>query len=158
MSKFLLETTAARSRIMSAIRGHGNASTEKRMIRILRENGISGWRRNQKLPGSPDFTFWTERVALFVDGCFWHGCPRCYREPRQNTEFWREKMARNAARDKKVSRQLRRTGWSVLRFWEHALRDEDLVASRIKKALLRRQAELADSQQAALRVAPRERP
>lgn len=158
MGKFLLETTVTRSRIMSAIRGHGNASTEKRMIRILRENGISGWRRNQKLPGSPDFAFRAERVALFVDGCFWHGCPRCYREPKQNTEFWREKIARNAARDKRVSRQLRRTGWSVLRFWEHALRDEDLVASRIKKALLRRQAELPDSPQAALRAAPRERP
>ena len=142
MGKFLLETTATRSRIMSAIRGQGNASTEKRMATILRRHGLSGWRRHQKLSGSPDFAFLAERLALFVDGCFWHGCPRCYREPKQNTEFWREKIARNVTRDKRVARQLRRQGWGVLRFWEHALKNEDRVASRVGRALLRKRARL----------------
>lgn len=135
MGKFALETTPERSRIMSAIRGWGNASTEQRMARILRSHGLSGWRRHTNLPGSPDFSFQAERVVIFVDGCFWHGCPRCYREPKTNVEYWREKIARNVARDRRTARLLRRSGWKVLRFWEHTLNNEEAVAARVRRAL-----------------------
>src|SRR5690606_13552377 len=71
--------TPARSRIMRSIRGKGNATTELRMVAILRRERLAGWRRHLDLPGRPDFAWPSERVALFVDGCFWHGCPHCYR-------------------------------------------------------------------------------
>lgn len=138
MSNFTLPTTPQRSRIMAAIRGKGNITTERRMVRILRQNRLTGWRRNSNLPGHPDFVFTGRRVAIFVDGCFWHGCPKCYREPRQNRPYWKEKIARNIARDRKVSRQLRLLGWSVLRFWEHSLINSDMVVARIRRALARR--------------------
>ena len=137
MGKFSLTTTPERSRIMSSIRGRGNASTERRMMDILRRHRLSGWRRHLNLPGSPDFTFKTERVAIFVDGCFWHGCPRCYREPQTNVNYWREKIARNIARDRKAARLLRLSGWKVLRFWEHSLKNEEAVATRVRRALAR---------------------
>jgi len=69
----------------------------------------------------PDFVFRAQRVAVFVDGCFWHGCPRHATRPKQNRKFWDAKIARNRARDRKVSRTLRAAGWSVLRIWECAL-------------------------------------
>ena len=69
----------------------------------------------------PDFVFRSERVAVFVDGCFWHGCPRHATRPVGNRKFWDAKLARNKARDREVSRALRRAGWTVLRIWECAL-------------------------------------
>ena len=120
---------------MSAIRSRGNATTEKRMIKILREYGIFGWRRQADLLGRPDFVFLDNRLAIFVDGCYWHGCPRCYRAPDDNANYWSEKVARNRARDQSVTRKLRLSGWRVLRFWEHSLRAEDTVAHRIMRAL-----------------------
>ncbi len=135
MSDFTFSTTPQRSRIMAAIRSKGNITTERRMAQILRQNRLSGWRRHANLPGHPDFVFTAYKVAIFVDGCFWHGCPKCYRRPRQNRPYWQEKIARNIARDRKVSRLLRSLGWSVLRFWEHTLKDSDMVAARIRRAL-----------------------
>ena len=121
-----------RSLVMSGIRSRGNRSTEMRLISLLRENGISGWRRGYPLVGKPDFVFPKVKQAVFVDGCFWHGCPAHYREPRGNAAFWREKIARNRQRDKSVGRELRRRGWKVLRIWEHELRNPQ---SRSKAAL-----------------------
>lgn len=111
-----------RSEVMSRIRGRGNASTELRLIALMREHGIKGWRRNWPLPGRPDFVFPKRRVAVFVDGCFWHRCPKCYRAPATNAEFWEAKTLRNAARDREVARELRRRGWRVIRIREHELR------------------------------------
>lgn len=138
MGAFTLPTTSQRSRIMAAIRGKGNASTEQRMVFILRRHHLAGWRRHVKLPGSPDFVFQASRIAIFVDGCFWHGCPRCYREPRQNKAYWKDKIAKNITRDRRNSRQLRALGWSVLRFWEHTLKNDKVVASRIRRSLEKR--------------------
>lgn len=81
-----------RSEVMSLIRSRGNKETELRLIAIFREHGITGWRRNQALFGKPDFTFRRERVVVFVDGCFWHGCPKCYKRPKSNRKFWDPKM------------------------------------------------------------------
>ena len=142
----LQKPNAARSRIMSAIRGRGNKTTEEVVARLLRQSKHSGWRRHAPLPGRPDFAFRQERVAIFVDGCFWHGCPRCYKEPRRNTNFWREKIERNKARDREARRKLNRIGWSVIRIWEHSLLDESGVKRRISKALSRAEIEHAFTQ------------
>jgi len=72
--------------------------------------------------GRPDFVFPASRVALFVDGCFWHGCPKHYTKPKNNRAFWKRKLDANHARDRQVNRELRRKGWRVLRIWEHDLR------------------------------------
>src|SRR5688572_13055237 len=93
-------TRRQRSRTMSRIRSVGNASTELRFLSLMRSAGLSGWRRNINLPGRPDVTFVRERVAVFLDGCFWHGCPRCYAEPKSNIKYWMRKIAGNVARDK----------------------------------------------------------
>jgi DNA mismatch endonuclease, patch repair protein len=109
---------------MSRIRGRGNKATELALMKLFRQHSISGWRRQQPVFGKPDFIFKRERLALFVDGCFWHGCPRCYCRPKSNRKFWDAKIARNRERDRKVSRELRRLGWRVIRIWEHDLAEK----------------------------------
>jgi DNA mismatch endonuclease, patch repair protein len=113
-----------RSHNMASIRSKGNATTEGVFLHILRMARISGWRRHYKLAGKPDFVFPLQRLAIFIDGCFWHGCPQCYRLPDDNRPYWREKVQTNRARDKRNARSLRTKGWKVLRFWEHSLRAE----------------------------------
>lgn len=115
-------TAKKRSAVMSRIRGSKNQSTEETFVRLLRVHRISGWRRGSKVLGRPDLIFRRERVAVFLDGCFWHGCPKHYREPGSNVAFWRSKIARNRSRDRKVTASLRKLGWKVVRFWEHDLR------------------------------------
>jgi len=112
----------SRSYCMSRIRGSGNRETELRMMELLRANHITGWRRRWPLLGLPDFVFLASRVALFVDGCFWHGCPKHYIKPKNNRAFWKRKLDANRARDRQVNRELRRKGWRVVRIWEHDLR------------------------------------
>jgi len=164
---------------MSRIRGRGNRDTELALAKLLRKCGITGWRRQQKLriegkkrragPAVPaniqiDFVFPKQRVAVFVDGCFWHGCPK-HSNPvkwvkkssmpggvsRRDAEtrrtgklFWREKMAANIARDRFVNRELRKRGWKVVRIWEHELGQGESqksearsqkVAARIRRLL-----------------------
>src|SRR5580700_10150015 len=104
---------AKRSKVMAAIRSQGNKDTELKLVSILRVARITGWRRHKPLLGQPDFVFGRERVALFVDGCFWHGCPKHGRQPGSNTKYWREKLARNKSRDRRVSRELNKAGWTV---------------------------------------------
>lgn len=131
-------TAAKRSAVMSAIRGKGNKATELRMMALLRAHGITGWRRNVRLFGKPDFVFRRERVVVFVDGCFWHGCPRHAKMPASNRAFWKAKLARNQSRDREVTRALRRAGWRVLRVWECDLARKEFgrrLARRILRAL-----------------------
>jgi DNA mismatch endonuclease (patch repair protein) len=90
-------------------------------MELFRQHGITGWRRNQKVFGKPDFIFRQARLALFVDGCFWHGCGRHCKIPVGNRAFWEKKFAANKARDRRVNRELRKLGWRVLRVWEHDL-------------------------------------
>lgn len=107
------------------------------MMALLRAHGLTGWRRHQPLPGRPDFVFRAERVAIFVDGCFWHGCPRHYKAPGTRREFWRQKVETNRARDVRVTRALSRAGWRVLRVWECDLsrKSAPRVVRRIARAL-----------------------
>lgn len=129
-------TTAKRSEVMSRIRSSGNAKTELRLISLFRKNGIVGWRRKQRLCGRPDFVFRKHRIVIFVDGCFWHGCPRCFRRPTSNQAYWDRKIARNRLRDRHVTTALRRSGWTVIRIWEHLLCDgAPSYIRRIKRLL-----------------------
>jgi len=112
-----------RSKTMAAVRSAGNRSTEGALRARLVRAGIRGWRLNgNELPGCPDFVFGKCKLAVFVDGCFWHGCPKCGRLPSSNTQYWVAKVGRNKTRDKRVSAELRREGWHVVRIWEHQLR------------------------------------
>lgn len=123
-----------RSEVMSLIRSRGNRGTELVMVRLLREHGITGWRRHVRITGRrsktslegkaaavkarPDFVFREKRLAVFVDGCFWHGCPRHCRMPKGNRGYWKKKIEGNIERDQRVSSALRRAGWRVMRVWE----------------------------------------
>jgi DNA mismatch endonuclease (patch repair protein) len=129
-----------RSAIMANVKGRGNEATELRLIRILRDHGITGWRRNAQVFGSPDFVFPERRVAVFVDGCFWHGCPIDGDRPATNRAFWNRKISGNMARDRHVNYKLRKEGWSVVRVWQHDLRNPAKVAGRIRRALSTRRA------------------
>ena len=124
-----------RSEVMSRIRGRGNEKTEVRLAKLMRAEGIRGWRRHLPIPGRPDFTFRKQKVAVFVDGCFWHGCPRCFRLPKQNRAFWKAKIEGNRKRDLSVNGRLRRLGWKVIRIRECQLKHSDRVVVRVKKAL-----------------------
>jgi DNA mismatch endonuclease (patch repair protein) len=125
-----------RSRVMASVRSSGNRSTEKRLRAALMRSKIRGWRvQARDLPGIPDFVFEKKQLAVFVDGCFWHGCPRCYRRPHSSRKYWDEKVNLNKIRDGRISAKLRRNGWSVLRIWEHTLSDTKKVVARIKVKL-----------------------
>jgi DNA mismatch endonuclease (patch repair protein) len=146
---------------MSRIRSRGNRSTEEQMVALMRGAGITGWRRQVELSwkatasrfavaGSrgkvrSDFVFRRERVVVFVDGCFWHGCPRHAKRPKQNRTFWDAKIAGNQARDTRLSRGLRKAGWKVLRIWEHSLKKPGTVIARIHRALARSIFPVSDS-------------
>lgn len=87
-------------------------------------SAIRGWKLGHRsgLAGSPDFIFLRARLAVFLDGCFWHGCNRCRSIPATNRTFWKNKIRKNRERDKEVVRKLRAGGWKVIRIWEHELR------------------------------------
>ena len=133
---------ARRSAIMSRIRGMGNKRTDIDVTRLLRKFGIKDWRRYQtikfggishtasdgtifKSQVRPDFVFPKSKAALFIDGCFWHGCPKCYRTPKSRKKFWSAKVLRNKERDRFQTRALRRRGWKVVRIWECRLKKTD---------------------------------
>lgn len=101
---------------MSRIRGKHNATTELKLVSLFRVARVRGWRRNFPLPGKPDFVFPKSKLAVFVDGCFWHGhgCGRNLK-PKCNASLWREKFATNRRRDARVTRALRGAGWQVIR-------------------------------------------
>jgi DNA mismatch endonuclease Vsr len=110
---------------MRAIKASSNVTTELRLRAHLIRNRIMGWKvRTRDVIGCPDFFFPTERIAVFVDGCFWHGCPKCGHMPKTNRPYWRNKLARNKQRDAQVTRTLRLHAIRVLRLWECQLRDK----------------------------------
>lgn len=124
-----------RSRIMAAVKSTGNKVTENSLTTILRRDRLTGWRRHPRVFGNPDFAFNGQRLALFVDGCFWHGCPSHLRMPASNRGYWTKKIARNQTRDRIITRSLRLKGWRVVRIWEHELRNETRVLRRIAGAM-----------------------
>ena len=126
-----------RGELMARVRSIGNKTTEERLASLLRQNKLSGWRRHSRLIGKPDFAWPSRRVAVFVDGCFWHG-HNCGRNltPKTNANAWLKKIRRNKSRDNQTSRLLRREGWSVIRIWECELAKNPMkVLTRIVKAI-----------------------
>jgi DNA mismatch endonuclease, patch repair protein len=124
-----------RSEIMARVKGTGNKATELRLIQIFRKNGLVGWRRNCAVFGRPDFVFPTKRVAIFVDGCFWHCCPMHGEIPTTNRNFWQKKLARNKNRDSLVNRTLKKRGWTIIRLWQHDLQKPERVVRRLSRRL-----------------------
>ena len=109
----------SRGQLMSRVRSTGNETTEGTLASLLRGSVLTGWRRHQPLPGRPDFAWPKAKVAVFVDGCFWHGHD-CGKKlfPKTNTKEWQDKLSRNRARDRRVVTTLTRNGWRVTRVWE----------------------------------------
>ncbi len=133
-------TPAERSARMARVHGSGNRSTEGRAEAALVAASIGGWEKHAKISTSrsrPDFYFPEHRLAVFVDGCFWHACPVCARNwPTNRAEFWRAKIEGNRRRDSRVRRQLRREGYHVMRVWEHELR-RDVWLKRLRTMIRR---------------------
>lgn len=125
-----------RSSLMSRVRSRGNRTTEEKLAILLREKGISGWRRNSRVHGQPDFVWQRYKIAVFVDGCFWHGHNCRNLTPSKNRAAWLQKFSRTKLRDRYITRSLRKTGWNVIRIWECKLnRAPDRIIKRITKAL-----------------------
>src|SRR5262245_21826477 len=101
-------TASQRSFAMRCIRSKGNDSTERKLAHVFRTGKRTGWRRHANVTGRPDFVFRQMRVAVFVDGCFWHGCPNCFRLPKSNVKYWEGKIARNVKRDRASTAKLKR--------------------------------------------------
>jgi DNA mismatch endonuclease, patch repair protein len=133
-------TKVMRSEVMSLIRSSGNRETELVMVALFRELGITGWRRGQRLRLAeklkaeklkaekgqakiirPDFLFRQEKIAVFVDGDFWHGHPIRAKIPATRREWWLAKIEGNKKRDRMQNRLLRANGWTVVRIWQHEL-------------------------------------
>lgn len=111
-----------RSYIMSKVRPKNNKSTELELIKIFKENNITGWKRNYPAKGHPDFVFLDKKIAIFVDGCFWHGHDCRNTRPSDNAEYWRKKRERNIKHDKEVTALFEQRGWTVIRIWECELK------------------------------------
>ncbi len=143
---------AKRSEVMARIRSRGNKATEIEFLKLLRRHRISGWRRHlplklvpsasgtnkiakRSLQVKPDFVFRVPRLAVFIDGCFWHGCPRHGTTPTGNAEFWFAKLSENKKRDRYVNKMLRRQKWTVFRFWEHQLSHSDMLMMELKRRI-----------------------
>lgn len=124
-----------RSWIMAQVKSSGNKSTEVKLCKLLKQRGITGWRRNYPLFGKPDFAFPKQKVAIFVDGCFWHGHPQKCRLPANNREYWEKKILRNMERDRIVNESLKKKGWKVVRIWEDSI-EKPITISRMNRALL----------------------
>lgn len=113
-----------RSEIMSKVRSKKNKSTELKLIQIFKEKDIHGWRRNYDVKGHPDFVFLEKRIAIFVDGCFWHGHDCRNTHPKDNEEYWTKKRERNMKHDREITEYFENRGWTVIRIWECELRKE----------------------------------
>jgi DNA mismatch endonuclease (patch repair protein) len=121
---------------MSRIKGK-NTGPEIKLRKLLFSNDIRGYRIHFDLPGKPDIVFSKKKIAIFVDGCFWHKCPVCFQEPETRKEFWMKKIQSNVERDKIVNTELENGGWTVLRFWEHEIKkNPSVVIKTIRDHLL----------------------
>ena len=129
-----LLSKAERSVLMGKVRATGNQSTERVVEVALKAVGIKGWRKHPKtVLGKPDFYFNREKLAIFVDGCFWHACPRCGRVPKSRRAFWLAKIDGNRRRDNRVRRLLRKTGFHTMRIWEHELKTDTWLKRLISR-------------------------
>ncbi len=124
-------TKEQRSYNMSQVRGR-NTKPEIQFRKLLYSRGLKGYRISVRLPGKPDILYPKYRLAIFIDGCFWHKCPKCFSFPATNKKFWMKKINGNARRDRRVNSKLKDMGYVVIRFWEHELeQDIDSCAKKV---------------------------
>ena len=128
-----------RKKAMRAVKGKGT-SLERRLFAMLAGMGVKGWRKNANdIEGKPDVVFPHAKLAIFIDGCFWHGCPVCKKKlPQTNREYWVQKINHNMELAKTHNQKLAEQGWTVIRIWEHEIRDKEamkVVKSTIRQAL-----------------------
>ena len=122
-----------RSEIMRSNKPTENKSTEQELIRLFKELGIKGWRRNYKIAGAfPDFVFLKHKIAVFADGCFWHGHDCRTLRPKTNQKYWDEKIKKNRERDKAIKERIEVKGWKVFRIWECEIKKGNLPKELIK--------------------------
>ena len=128
----------SRSKTMTAIRSTGNHTTERRLRLALVRSGLRGWTMHPKeVPGHPDFYFTHARLSIFVDGCFWHGCPKCGHIPSTRSAYWSTKISQNRASDGRTTARLRSQGFRVVRVWEHQLRHPEKLHNMVSNRLSR---------------------
>ena len=130
--------TGWRRQVLLSVRGsRGNEAQTKNGIAAIVSRKLVGASSRRLLQVRPDFVFSKSRTAIFVDGCFWHGCPKHETKPRNNRAFWQRKFLRNKQRDALVTCTLRKAGWRVLRIWEHELarKNEARLLRRIQREL-----------------------
>lgn len=125
-----------RSQIMKCVKSSGNKSTEMKLIRFFNDHHITGWRRNYNVKGHPDFVFLEKRIAIFVDGCFWHGHDCRNTRPSENAEYWAKKRKRNIDHDREVTELFEDRGWVVIRIWECELKKKNSAIIEQKLQLL----------------------
>ena len=123
-----------RSKIMSDVHSKGNKSTEIKMIEVFKHYEIIGWRRNYNVKGHPDFVFLDKKIAIFVDGCFWHGHDCRNTRPVDSYEYWQKKRERNITHDKQITALFESRGWTVIRIWECELKkkNEGILLEKLK--------------------------
>lgn len=117
-----------RSQIMSKIRSNKTAAE------LVLKNALVGRHfryQPKKIHGNPDFASKKKKIVIFVDGCFWHKCPKCYTAPKSNKKYWLPKIKRNVGRDKKINKLLKKEGWEVIRIWEHDVIKKKTTSKKI---------------------------
>lgn len=117
---------------MRRVKSSRNKSTEERLISVFHELHITGWRRNYKVKGHPDFVFPKQKIAVFVDGCFWHGHDCRNTRPANHAEYWARKRERNIQHDKDITTLFETRGWTVIRIWECELKKKNLSHTTAK--------------------------
>lgn len=129
-----------RQKTMRAVKGKAT-KLERRLWAMLVGMGVKGWTKNAStVIGKPDVAFVDRKIAIFIDGCFWHGCPHCQRQlPRTNEEYWARKIKRNIELAQIYNSTLRQDGWIVIRIWEHEMVDRTIIRAKIREALKSRE-------------------
>lgn len=132
-----VHTKKQRSYNMSKIKCR-DTKPEVLLRKLLYADGARGYRVNYRLKGKPDVVFPKQKIAVFVDGCFWHKCPRCFQRPATNKTFWLDKINSNVKRDREINSTLNKSGWKVMRFWEHDIRKNpekccEMILCKVRK-------------------------
>lgn len=122
---------------MTSIKGK-NTAPELTIRKLLWKNGIRYRIHNRKILGTPDISNKKRKIAIFIDGCFWHGCSNCYKEPTTNVKYWRDKIEKNQLRREQVKINLSKEKWTILQFWEHEInKDPNAIIKHIQKYYLK---------------------
>lgn len=124
-----------RSAVMRSVKSK-NSSLERAVRSSLHRRGLR-FRLNYPVLGKPDIVFVRPKIVVFIDSCFWHGCPKHIRMPSSNKEYWTNKIARNIKRDAEVNSAYKQMDWKILRFWEHEIKENlDRCVNIIEKTIL----------------------